>query len=549
MENFKAIYDRKTVYGIILVILAVSLIGFGPILTVFVSGAIVFLFMYRNPVRFGWLRNELTIFNLNSSGIKLYGYDRVIPWKDIESYHIKFGILKYYLNIKIRDDVVMTPDKKAFYDRLANAKIIKEPEIDDKLIQYPYFFLTNSNDVLKSKIEAFLLEHSSYYKEASQDKLEITKGAGIVFGIGLVIIFIINIMISNGLFFLVTCAIGIPMMYYVYIDMKNTTYLILTRKGFIFPQSNFKLDWKDIKLVEVQKQTRDTTGALVVWLNDVQSFIDENPTFYDDIDNLVDYDLQRFNKTGRLKVTCSNTELGEDDLRSVFQKYIDKYGEEATQSVKKQDAKIQNKEEEKIEEPKPIVFEKEVVKEIEMEVEKDTSVDIISTIDENMESTECTIELQKLVQISFKSVSASQKIVILKEEQDYCLAARIEGLQIDGYCIFLKEQIRSLSYYPALYNELLQREYYFKLNTDQYINLENLVTVFDNYQVKKHYIGVVTSASRYIGRFKEISQEAMVLEAINIEEKGSLETVSIKLSDIISVSYEASELLLLDKYS
>ncbi|WP_432666569.1 hypothetical protein R9X47_09510 [Wukongibacter baidiensis] len=562
MEDIKIVYNRKLVFGIILSTLVISWLSLGIITTVFVLGAAYFILFYKNPIKFDWIKKPLIVFDLQKKGIKVYSFDKEIPWNDIDTYYIKFNYFRYYLCIKLRKDIVMTEEKRLFYEKLQQSNILNETLEEDKIIEYPYNFIESSTDDLKSKIEMFLKEYSTYYREISQDRLEINKSTSKILWIGLGSLFFINIFAENATVFLVTCLISIPIMFYFFKKMKHTPYLILTKKGFEFPQANFKLDWNVIKLVEVQRGTRDTSGALIIWFNDIKSFMNENPNFFSRIDDVLDYDIGKLLKTGRFKVKCSETAIGEDALREEFQRYIDKYGQV---TIQKEDTQKHNKREESY---KLIYPEKDLNNEIEdkqstkLEEIKDNT--IINITDEKKEvlseneatadhlqslEPECNLELRKLVKIQFKSQCSFNQMILLKEEGKYCLAVRVEGLRLDGYCIFLKNQIKTLSYCPDFYNELLQKEYYFKLNTAHYIDLKNWETIFNSYQVKNHFVEIKTLNENYRGKINEISEEKIVLNSFNIKDKVTFEPVSIDLSSITLSSFETSELMLLEKYS
>ncbi|WP_432405626.1 hypothetical protein [Wukongibacter sp. M2B1] len=464
----------------------------------------------------------------------------------------------------------MTEEKKLFYEKLQQSNILNETHEEDKIIEYPYNFIKSSTDDLKSKIEMFLKEYSTYYREKSQDKLEINKSTSQILWVGLGSLFFINIFVKNATFFLITCFISIPIMFYLFKKIEHTSYLILTKKGFEFPQANFKLDWNVIKLIEVQRATRDTSGALIIWFNDIQTFINENPKFFSRINDVLDYDEEKLKKTGRFKVKCSETTVGEDALREVFQRYIDKYGQVTIQG---EDTQKHNRQEERY---KSIYPEKDLNNEIENltnktqnkqsakleeEIKDNTIINITEekkeVLSENKTTVEalqnlaleCNLELQKLVRIQFKSQSTFNQMILLKEEGEYCLAVRVEGLRLDGYCIFLKNQIKTLSYCHDFYNELLQKEYYFKLNTVPYIDLKKWETIFNSYQVKNHFVEIKTLNENYKGKLKEISEGKMVLNVFKIKDKGAFESVSIDLNSITLSSFETSELMLLEKYS
>lgn len=361
-------------------------------------------------------------------------------------------------------------------------------------------------------------------------------------------------------------------MFYFLKKIQHTTYLILTKKGFEFPKSNFKLDWNVIKLIEVQSRTRDTSGALIIWFNDIQTFINENPNFFSRInDVLLDYNEEKLKKTGRLKVKFSETAVGEDDLREEFQRYIDKYGQV---TIQREDTQKHNKQKERY---KSTYTEKDLNNEIEnltnktqnkqsTKLEKEEIKDntIINISEEKKEilsenkttvdllqnrAVECNLELQKLVRIQFKSQCTFNQMILLKEAGEYCLAVRVEGLRLDGYCIFLKDQIKTLSYCPGFYNQLLQKEYYFELNKSHFIDLEKWKTIFNSYQVKNHFVEIKTLNENYKEKLKEVSEEKMVLDALKIKDKGAFESVSIDLNSITLSSFRTSELILLEKYS
>ncbi|WFD11903.1 hypothetical protein [Tepidibacter hydrothermalis] len=571
MEDIKIVYNRKLVFYIILSTLVISWICLGIISPIFILGAVYFIFFYKNPIKLDWIKKSLIVFDLQKKGIKLYSYEKEIPWDDIDTYYIKFDFFRYYLCIKLRKDIVMAEEKNLFYEKLQQSNILNETHEGDKIIEYPYNFIESSTDDLKSKIEMFLKEYSTYYLEKSQDRLEINKSTFQTLCVGLGSLLFINILANNGTFFLISCFISIPIIFNFFKKIEHTSYLILTKKGFEFPEANFKLDWNVIKLIEVQKGTRDTSGALIIWFNDIQTFINENPKFFSRINDALDYDEEKLKKTGRFKVKCSETAVGEDALREEFQKYIDKYGQVIIQS---EDIQKHNKQEERY---KIIYAEKNLNNEIEnltnetqnkqsTKLEKEEIKDntIINIIDEKKEilsenkttvgalpnlALECNLELQKLVRIQFKSQCTFDQMILLKEEGEYCLAVRVEGLRLDGYCIFLKNQIKTLSYCPDFYNELLQKEYYFKLNTVHYIDLEKWETIFNTYQVKNHFVEIKTVNENYKGKLKEISEEKMVLNAFEIKDKGDFKSVSIDLKSITLSSFETSELMLLEKYS
>ncbi|WP_461205806.1 hypothetical protein [Clostridium sp. DL1XJH146] len=560
MDDIKIVYNRKLVFCIIFstlaiscISLAVSWICLGIISIIFIIVAVYFMFFYKNPIKFDWIKKPLVVFHLQERGIKLYSYEKEIPWNDIDTFYIKFAYFRYFLCIKLRKDIVMTEEKKLFYEKLLQTNILNETYEEDKIIEYPFSFIKSSSDDLKAKIEMFLKEYSTYYLEKSHDKLEINKSTLQVLGIGLFVLFFANMIATNATFFLVTCFVSIPTMFYFYKKIKTTTYLILSEKGFEFPKANLKLNWNVIKLIEVQKATRDTPGALIIWFNDVQTFINENPNFFSKINNVIDYDKEKLIKTGRFRVKCSETSIGEDDLREEFQRYIDKYGqvtihEEDTEKHNKQEEirddnqeKIKYNDQEKIEDNTIINI---TEGKSEILIENKTNVDDSQNIE-----LECNLELQKLLKIQFKSQDNFSQMILLKDEGEYCLAARIEGLTLDGYCIFFKNQIKNLSYCPDFYNEILQKEYYFKLNTTQYINLKKWETVFNSYQLKNHFIEIKTLNENYKGTIKEIWEEKMVLNAFKIKDKGAFESVSIDLNSIVLSSFETSELKLLEKYS
>lgn len=570
MEDVKIVYNRKLVFSIILSTLVISWIGLGIITTIFILGAVYFLFFHKSPTKFDWIKEPLIVFDLQKKGIKLYSYDKEIPWNDIDTYYIKFDFFRYYLCIKLRKDIVMTEEKKLFYEKLHQSNILNETDEGDKIIEYPYNFIQSSTNDLKSKMEMFLKEYSTYYLEKSQDRLEINKSASEILWIGIGGLLFINIFVKNATFFLITCLISIPIMFYFFKKIEHTPYLILTKKEFEFPQANFKLDWNMIKLIEVQKGTRDTPGALIIWFNDIQTFINENPDFFSGINDLLDYDEEKLKKTGRLKVKCSETAVGEDALREEFQRYIDKYGQE---TIQVEDTQKYNKQGEKYKSIYPEndlnnaienLTNKTQTKQgakLEEEIKDNTIINIteekkevLSANKANVEALqnlalECNLELQKLVKIQFKSQCSFNQMIILKEEGEYCLAVRVEGLRLDGYCIFLKNQIKTLSYCPDFYNELLQKEYYFKLNTVLYIDLKKWETIFNSYQIKNHFVEIKTLNEEYKGKLKEISEEKVVLNAFKIKDKANFESVSIDLNLITLSSFETSELILLEKYS
>jgi|GEM_PF-6122263 len=571
MEDIKIVYNRKLVFCIIISTLVISWICLGIISTIIILGAVYYIFFHENPIKFDWFKKPLIIFDLQKKGIKLYSYEKEIPWNDIDTYYIKYAFFRYYLCIKLRKDIVMTEEKKMFYEKLQQVNILNETHEEDKVIEYPYNFIKSSTNDLKSGIEMFLKEYSTDYLEKSQDKLEINKNASEIVWVGVGSLFFINMLVRNATFFLITCFLSIPTMFHFLKKIEHTSYLILTKKGFEFPQANLMLDWNIIKLIEVQSATRDTPGAIIVWFNDIQTFITENPNFFSSINDVLDYEEKKLKKTGRLKVKCSGTTVGEDALREEFLRYLDKYGQIANQE---ENTQKHNKQEEG---NKSIYLEKDLNNEIEnltnktqikqstkfkneeikdnviiniTEEKKEVSSENKTTVDDLQNlALECDLEFQKLVKIQFKSQCTFNQMILLKEEGAYCLAVRVEGLRLDGYCIFLKNQIKALSYCPDFYNELLQKEYYYKLNTEQYIDLKKWHTIFNSYQIKNHFIEIKTLNKNYKGKPKEISEEKIVLNVFKIKDKGTFEPVSIDLNSITSSSFETSELMLLEKYS
>jgi len=571
MEDIKIVYNRKLVFCIIISTLVISWICLGIISTIIILGAVYFIFFHENPIKFDWIKKSLIVFDLQKKGIKLYSYEKEIPWNDIDTYYIRYAFFRYYLCIKLRKDIVMTEEKKLFYEKLQQANILNETHEEDKVIEYPYNFIKSSTDDLKSAIEMFLKEYSTYYLEESQDKLEINKSASQLLWVGLGSLFFINILVQNATFFLITCLISIPIMFHFYKQIENTSYLILTKKGFEFPEANFMLNWNVIKLIEVQKGTRDTPGAIIIWFNDIQTFISENPNFFSRINDVLDYEEKKLKKTGRLKVKCSGTTVGEDALREEFQRYIDKYGQVTIQG---EDTQKHNKQEEryksiytekdlnneienltnKTQNKQSIKFENEEIKDNAIinitEEKKEVLSENKTTVDDLQNlALECDLEFQKLVNIQFKSQYTFNQMIILKEEGAYCLAVRVVGLRLDGYCIFLKNQIKALSYCPDFYNELLQKEYYYNLNTEHYIDLKKWQTIFNSYQLKNHFVEIKTLYENYKGKLKEVSEEKMILNEFKIKDKGVFESVSIDLNSITLSSFQTSELMLLEKYN
>jgi hypothetical protein len=259
-----------------------------------------------------------------------------------------------------------------------------------------------------------------------------------------------------------------------------------------------------IKLIEVQSATKNNSGALIIWFNDIQSFINEDPKFFSRINEVLDYDEEKLKKTGRLEVKCSQTTLGEDDLREEFQRYIDKYGQVTIQG---KDTPIYPKKDLKNEEIENLTNKTQNKQNTKLEKEEvlsenKTTIEALQDL-----ASEYNLELQKLVRIQFKSQPTFNQMIILKKEGEYCFAVRVEGLRLDGYCIFLKNQIKTLSYCPDFYNELLKKEYYFKLNTPHYIDLKKWETIFNSYQVKNSFVEIKTLNENYKGKIKEISEK------------------------------------------
>ncbi len=195
----------------------------------------------------------------------------------------------------------MTEENKIFYEKLQQSNILKGVHGEEVIIEYPYNFIKNSTDDLLSKIEMFLKESSTDYLERSQDKLEIKKSTSPILWIGLGGLAFINILVQNITFFLVTSFIGIPTIFYFLEKTRHTPYLILTKRGFEFPKASLKLDWNVIKLIEVQNGTRDTSGALIIWFNNINRFINKNPGFFSRIDGVLDYDGEKLKKNRKIQ--------------------------------------------------------------------------------------------------------------------------------------------------------------------------------------------------------------------------------------------------------
>ena len=73
--------------------------------------------------------------------------------------------------------------------------------------------------------------------------------------------------------------------------------------------------------------------------------------------------------------------------------------------------------------------------------------------------------------------------------------------------------------------------------------------ILNSYQVKNHFVEIKTLKETYKGKLKEISQDKIILNASIIKDKVIFEAVSIDLSSVILISFETSELMLLEKYS
>ncbi|MBM7614137.1 hypothetical protein [Alkaliphilus hydrothermalis] len=570
MEDIQIIYNRKLFFYIICSTLVISWISLGFVFTIFLLGAVYLVCFHKNPIGFNWVKKTLVVFHLKEKGIKLYPYETEILWNDIDTYYIKFSYFRYYLCLKLKKDNEMTEEKNLFYEKLHQSNILNITHEGDRIIEYPYILIKSSTDEFKSKIGVFLKEYSTYFTEISQDRLEISKSPIQIFTIGLISLFVINIFVRSSLFFLMTSLISMSIMFYFYMQLKLTSYLTFTKKGFEFPEANLKLDWNVIKLIEVQSATRDTSGSLIIWFNDIKSFIEENPKFFSRLENIIDYDEEKLNKTGRLKVKCSQTTIGEDALREEFQKYIDQYGQVSTQ---RQDTPKENNQKEgsmsddpqidlsseteklaiKMQDKQDIKLESQERQDtinIAVQNNEITSKNTTSSLEDSQElALEYKLELQKLIRIQFKSQCTFNQMIILKEEEAYCLAIRVEGLRLDGYCIFSKNQIKTVSYCHDYYNELLQKEYYFKLNTGYYIDLKKWETIFNSYHMKNHFVEIETLEENYKGILKEISEEKIVLNVFNIDNIGILESVSIDFDSIIFSTFETLELIFLEKYN
>ena len=101
MEEMQIEYNKKLAFFIILGTLVIGWICLGFISIIPIIGALYFIFYYKNPIKFDWIKNSLTIFYLQKQGIKLYPYDKEIPWEDIDTFYIKFAFFRYYLCLKL----------------------------------------------------------------------------------------------------------------------------------------------------------------------------------------------------------------------------------------------------------------------------------------------------------------------------------------------------------------------------------------------------------------------------------------------------------------
>lgn len=527
MENIRIGYNRKIVICLILTLL-IGGICFGIIPAILMVGVIIFMSLYRNPVKFKWIRRSIDVFELNEKGIKLFSLEKEIPWEDIENYHIKYGVLRNLLCIKLRKENVDAFENSNFYNELSEKKVLKKTELGEKIIEYPYRFIECSTDTLKSEVGLFLKAYSTYYQRKIMDKVDVKSSTNKVWLAGGFCILFTNIFAKSGVYFLVSCGIAIPIMLFFHIWIKNTIYLSLSKEGFEFPKTKFRLNWVDIKLVEVQTSTRDNPGALIIWFNNIESFIDRNPKFFKGVVDNLDYDEKRFRQTGRLRVKCGDTDIGEYELRDLFLKYIDKYGENTNQNVGINIDKID-------------MNDNNI-----SEYNTDTIADTISDGEDVNDA--LMLEFKKLVQVKLGTLKSPCKMVLLKEEGKYCLGAKVVGLNFDGYCICLKDDIRSISYYQNFYNELLEKEYYFILNTDLYLDLRRWDTILNSYHVNKHLIEVKTIRDNYKGKYKEVQGDSLVLNSLIIEDKATFDEIDIELKNITYLSFETSELTLLEKY-
>ena len=69
MEDVKIVYNRKLVFCIIFSTLVISWIWLGIISTIFILGAVYFIFFHKNPIKFDWLKKPLIVFDLQRTAL------------------------------------------------------------------------------------------------------------------------------------------------------------------------------------------------------------------------------------------------------------------------------------------------------------------------------------------------------------------------------------------------------------------------------------------------------------------------------------------------
>lgn len=564
MEEIKIVHNRKLVFAIIGSALVISLFSFNIVITLCLLSAAYLIVLHNNPFKFKWIKEQLTVLRLSKTGIRFYSYETEIPWEDIESYHVRYSLFKYYLCIRLKENRVMTDEKQYLIDKLQETisldRTILDRPLEPDVIEYPYDFIKMTSQELKYNLDHFMAKYSGQFSEMSEDKEEIKEnplGPIALAGFGVVFVCLFYPHLN---FFLLASFIGTLVCYNFVMSFLVTPLMILTSKGIQLPSRNLKLDWADLKLIEIIERTRDCSGYLVIWFKDIKSFLDKKPRYLASNNYTIDYDKDNVLKTGRVKIKFTATLLGENLIREKFYRYIERYGKGVEQKEMLQDVTedILQEIQQEVQGDEQLHQEEHLheEKKVSLSKEKEEYCIIENNIDEQP-TTEMVekqtiiheIELQKLVEVQFKSGKIPKQMIVLKEEDGRCLAMRVEGLRLDGYCIFLKDQVKHISYCHGFYNELLQKEYYFKLKSAYNIDLTKWDKIFNSYYVKNQFVEVKTKNDIYKGKVMEITEENLSLKAFSLDGKGLTETVTIESVSILHVSFETSELTVLKKYA
>lgn len=524
----------------------VSSLMFNVIFTICLLGIIAFVIYQYSPSRGKWIKEPLVIFKLCKEGISLYPYGNKIPWSDIQAYSINYEYFRFYLKLDIQKDKHMTEEKRNFYTRLQQDNLLDRTG-EHWTINYPYILIKCELEELKKHMNTYLKEYSSNY--TMERELQVSKSPVnyyVYIGIGLLFI---NLIFQNAMVFLLTFIIGAVAAVYFYFSTKYTSYIVFTKESFELPYRSLRFSWKDIKLVEIIDPGRNSFGKLVIWFNDFQSYTEKNPHLLHN-EYILNSDDESLMKTGRVELHCTTTSLSTIELREIFHSYIDKYGLNSSKHNVK-DCEIKSDYYE-IEPGKAIEHElnqiqvKNEIIEEGRQVSKDSNKEQDELIENNAVM---DIETNKFVKVYLKAEDEPQDMVILKEVDKYYFAIKVVGFQLNGYSIFLKEQIKRINYYPDFYNDMLQKEYYFKLNSIQNIDLSSWKSICDSYYIRNQFIEIKTSNNNAIGVIENLIEGTIKFKEFDIKEGLGSEQIAVDMNTLQSLTYDTAELSLIKKYS